>query len=415
MTPHTIFRYNKKQQNQYYTRTGISVDIQNIGKNTELIAVKEKESVQQITPGVKLVTKVLTFSDGSFSNVYDLSWDPTYSNLLPVIHSSNKSYSLHDTMQDDENKIAIINGSFFFLTDVSDSTPKDLIYNLCIREGKIIGLPSEDQPIVYIANKKLHAVTPKPRGTMKIGSHRFSWVGAKSLSNSTKSGAAVLYNSRCSEIMKVRDSRTNVQIGILDNKHITTPKAKDVYDLVITADKKGNLIVSQINEKGGTHYFAGNFILQMKGKNSEFVVGDSLTDVTLDGLVLDTMTSAISIGKKINDPFFFEPANINRRDARSVIAEDINGHLHFIVFDGSKYIPGFTGVSAKMIKSYFSKKYFAWAYFLDGGGSSRLIVREKADLHVLANLFAFRKFDELHLWDWKFARKVASSISLSHV
>jgi hypothetical protein len=413
MKTQDIQNFNKLQQELYLNRTGIFVDIQNIGKNTQQISVREESKLTEIQPGVFLKTSVMDIPDGSFSNMYDFYWNPKNTDVVPEIHSSNKSYSVHSLMEEDINKIATINGSFFFLTDVAESTPIDLMYNLCIREGKVFGLPSENQPIAYIEKGTLHVAEPKAQGTLCIDNNTVAWIGALNTDTQRSSKTAVLYNSKCSTILYVRDSLSNVRIGILDSTRITTPKRKNIYDLVIKLNKKGQLIVSTIQEGGGTHFFAGNFILQFTGKNTLYNVGDIITDITLDGIKLETMTSAISIGKRIDDSFFLDEQRTNMRDARSVIAQDLKGNIHFIVFDGSKYIPGFTGVSAKMISAYFSKKQYSWAYFLDGGGSSRLIVREKEALHVLANQFAFRKFKDEHVWDWKFARKVASSISLS--
>ncbi len=418
MNAHTAKVFNKKQQEKYAARTGIVVDIQNIGKNTDLIAIREKKSLKQLRPGVFLKTDILELKS-NFCNVYDLFWNQKQANITPFIQSSSTPYFLLDKIQNDPSTIAIINGSFFFITDEADREPVDLPYDLCIRDGKVIGLPASNQPVAIIQDGKLQARELKATGTMLIGKKQITWIGAQcersalrsSRKNNTKT--AVLYNSKCSNIIKFRDPKTNIQIGVLDNKHITTPTGVRVFDLIVGIDQKGVLKVTNIRLHGKTHFYDGNFILQIKGNAKDYHIGDIVTPVSLDFLDLSKISSAITIGKSVHDTYFLEPERRHKRDARSLLAEDSNGYLHLFVFDGSKYVPGFNGVSAQDIAPFFSPEKFKWAYFLDGGGSSRLLARDNSKLRILANEFIVQKLPNgKFLWDWERARLVASSISL---
>ena len=405
--------FNHMQKMQYLARTGIVVDIENLGKNNKCIAVPEHNSLEEIWPGVWLKKTSHTFGKNNFTNIYDLFWDQNQTDIIPWIHSSNTPYSLADQMEKDSNMIAVINGAFFFLADVADREPLDLPYNLCIRNKKILGLPSWDQPIAYIESGKLKAQDIHATGEMIIGNKQLKWVGAHCEFRGKKEYSAVLYNSKCSDVVKVRDPKTNIQIGILDNKHITTPKKETCIDIVVGKDKHDNLVVTHLNKGGRTHFFDGLFILQVKRSKSRFYVGDHVVPLTLDGLNLQTISSAITVGKSVHDPFFLRDERVDRHDARSIIAQDSNGFIHFIAFDGSKYVPGFRGVSAKEISPFFSRDKFNWAYFLDGGGSARIVFRQKGKLRFLANEFTFRKFKTgTILWDWQKSRKLASSISI---
>src|SRR3989344_2597557 len=253
--------------------TGIVVDIQNIGKNTQLIAKRENESLQEIRPGVYMKKWVFTCADGNFSNVYDTFWNPQQEDLHASIHSADTPYYLLDTIKQDPATIGIINGSFFFLTDEADRTPKVLPYDLCIRDGKIFGLPSIDRPIAFIHDGKLQTKEPKAHGTIQIGKKIISWVGAQSMLRK-KTSIAVLYNSRCCDIIKMREPKTGVQIGILNNTNITTPVSAHAFDIVIGQDKDGVLRITAVKEGGGTHFFDGLFILQIRGNRKEYQVGD---------------------------------------------------------------------------------------------------------------------------------------------
>ncbi len=377
MVRSAILAHNKQQQLLYRKEYGINVDIQKLGQNKDLLTTAESETLREVSAGVWIKTSSQTFSQNNFTNIYDLFWDQKSSNIVASIDSSNESYYLKDQVKSDDSVLAAINGAFYFLTDVSDRAPLDLPYDLCIRNGRIFGLPSNDKPIVYVRNNKLYTREPRAQGVIQIGNTEIFWVGKNSASKTHTKAGAVLYNSRCSDIIKSRDPKTNLQIGILDNKRIFTPRDPTVVDLVITLDEAEGLVVSDINKGGGTHYYDGLFILQLKKSAFRFQRGNVVTPLTLDGLNLKSISAAITIGSSVQMPFFLEQERVERQDARSIIAKDNLGHIHLIVFDGSKYIPGFNGVSAKDITPYFSNDKFKWAYFLDGGGSSRLIVREK--------------------------------------
>ena len=405
--------FNQKQQTEYLSRTGISVDIQKIGKFTKCVAVRVPDSLQEIKPGVWLKKECKQFSRGSFTNIYDLFWNSKQSDIIPEIHSSNTPYSLADKIKKDINTVGVINGAFFFLADIAHRKPLNLPYNLCVREDKVLGLPSWDEPIAYILKGKLQARETQAMGEILIGKKRIRWIGAYSKSVSKYPNRTILYNSKCSSVIRLRDPQTNIQIGILDDKAITTSKKPGVIDVIVNSDKNDNLLVTKINKDGGTHFFEGLFILQVKNRRNSFKVGEKVTPLTLDGLSLRSISAGITIGKNINDASFLTVPQTKIKDARSILAQDNNGFMHFVVFDGSKYIPGFQGVSIKEILPFFSHNRFKWAYLLDGGGSSRLVTRENEKVQHLANEFAFRKLKGGQiLWDWQNARRLTSSISI---
>ncbi len=411
---HSQSSVNHLEKMRYLARTGISVDIENLGKNTKCIAVRENRSVQELQKGVWYRKFYTEFSKNNFTNIYDVYWNPEQPDIKPVITSSKVPYFLSDYVENDANTVAAINGAFFFLADIAQEQPTDLPYNFCVRDGKVRGLPSYDQPIAYIQNGKLHAKEIKAIGTLKIGNKKVHWVGAHSDHPQKNNEYAILYNSKCSDVVKVRDPKTNIQIGILDNKNIFTPKGKTLQDVVVGENAAGLLVVKRIRKGGGTHFFDGDFILQIEStRQNSFKVGDRVMPFALEDIPLSEITAGITIGRRVDDPFFLEDVRVNRHDARSIIAEDRDGFIHFITFDGSKYIPGFKGVSAKEIVPFFKRNAFNWAYFLDGGGSSRIVFRQKGKMQFLANQFAFRKLkDGSIIWDWQNARKLASSISI---
>lgn len=395
----------------YKLKTGKTVNIQHIGKNKKCLAVPIEPSLEELMPHVYFKNESVSFNSENFTNIHDLFWDPKKAKVMPFIHSSNKPFHLYNQVKKDKSTIGAINGSFFFLADIAERVPLDLPYNLCVRNGHVKGLPSHDQPCAIIKNGTLTIETPNATGVIKIGKHKMSWVGSESKLLRKKSNV-VLYNSKSTEVIKMREPKTNIQIGILDSKNITTPKHKNVLDIVIRARRNGELYVYKLVQGGGTHFFDGLFILQVKKTEIVIHKNDQVIPISLDGLKLSGILSAITVGRNVFDPYFSKNMRILRHDARSLIAKDKKGMIHLIVFDGSKYIPGFLGVSAKELHHYF-KNDFEWAYFLDGGGSSRLIVRKERQLQLSANEFIFKKMENgAFLWDSKKARIIASSIVL---
>lgn len=360
-----------------------------------------------------LQKKSHTFADGNFTNIYDLYWNSKDTTVFPHIHSSTSTYTLFDQVTNDESILGVINGSYFFLADIADRRPHDPTLNFCIRDGILIGLPSSDEPILYNRKGKLYARNSVSRGTLQIGTQIIQWVGEKSKAMKKRSNQAVLYNSDSATMILDRNAKTGVAIDVLDNTNITTPKNKLATDLLIALDQENRLVIAGIVEGGGSHFFDGVFTLQITENAHLYCVGDIVTPLTLDKLNLTGVTSGISIGSHIMSTSPKKVGYGEKRHARSIIAKDNDHNIHFIVFDGSKYIPGFKGVSLQDIYPYFTPKKYKWAYFLDGGGSSRIILKKDDTFKFYANEFAFRKMDDgKHLWDWQNARLVASSISL---
>ena len=414
MNKDDIQLYNKKKQQWYFSKTGFSVDIQSIGRNSATVVLRSKKTEKEIHKGVWLKTDTLEFESGNFTNIYDLYWNKSIEALEPEIYSEQHPFYLADYVCNNSSVIAALNGSYFFLIDVEDRNPIDYSYNFCIRNGKIRGLPTSDDPILYVENNNIISREIEATGTVQIGKKIVEWIGSDSAAiHSSTSPIAILYNSASSKLLKPYDPKTGVRMAILDNENIHTPKDNEKIDLIITANAMDQLVVSDIKIGGNTHFFDGLFILQIDKKNNTYSIGDVVVPLTLDKLHLKNVTSSISIGKSVSDPYYFTSERIHSRDARSIIALDVHGNYHFIVFDGSKYIPKFKGASAQDMAKYFPKDKFVWAYFLDGGSSSKIIYKDDHAYNFLANELAFKKITlDTFLWDWKRHRKMESCITL---
>ena len=377
-------------------------DIRDAIRNPENFAKRIESSDVEISDGVSLSSRSVELGEGAFTNVYDLSFDntdpalnariitrqhPLYAHRLFVNELSNLSST--------DRPVACINGAFFFLQDEQlKKTPKEIIYNLNIRDGKVLGLPAVDRPAL-IVNKEGHinASELEASGIIMIGEKEVGWIGGEKIAHkkqnqekgvSTKYNT-VLFNSACCTI-EYENPEDKTSLRKLRQDLNQTPKGDEVIDIVVSADEQGNLSVSSINPGGGTDFFDGNFILQMKKVESEGIqVGDEVNPKTIGRLNLNEVKSAMTTGPSVGhflghsdheincDPSLgsFPPFAANMRYARSVMYEDKKGYIHMVVFDAvprSKDMKGVTPYeTAKNIP-----EDVKWSVFLDGGQSSRV-------------------------------------------
>ena len=293
-----------------------------------------------------------------------------------------------------EKPIACINGTFFFLEDGKlDKVPSEVIYNLNIRDGKTVGLPSIKRPSLFVTKDgKIHARELEANGTVLIGGREIFWTGGEPIAHNrldkteeTMISGAVLYNSACCSI-EYEDPKDKKSLRKLRQDLNATPKKGGVTDVVVSADKTDKLYVTSINQGGGTDFFKGNFILQIQSSELKDVkIGDEVDPKTLGNLNINEIKSAVTTGPAVdyfrdNDDHeinhdlslgSFPPFDANARYARSVMYEDSASNIHMVVFDAVPRSEHMKGVTPKEVAEHIPKDT-KWAVFLDGGQSSRI-------------------------------------------
>lgn len=370
-------------------------------RNPENFAKRIETSEVEISEGVKLSDRSVELGGGDFTNIYDLNFDSSDPTLNVQIITRKHPLYAHRLFVNEQNNpsdidrpVACINGSFFFLQDEKlVETPTEIIYNLNIRDGKVLGLPAVDRPALLVNKEgRIQASELKASGTIRIGSKEVSWVGGEPIvhrkvgqEKKVYSGQTVLFNSACCTIQyENQKDKTSLRKLRQDLNH--TPIGNDVVDIVVNADEQGNLSVSSVKHGGGSDFFEGNFILQMKSNEAKDIeVGDVVDPKTVSDFDLHEVNSAMTTGPSVasfqshsdheinNDPSLgtFPPFASNARYARSVMYEDRNGRIHMVVFDAvprSEHMKGVTPYEAAKNIPEDAK----WSVFLDGGQSSRV-------------------------------------------
>lgn len=358
----------------------------------------------EINPGIFLSQKTIELGGDNFTNVYDLHFNYNDPDLCTEVITKQVPLYPHRIFINEEKTpsklgkaMACINGAFFFLQDEQlQKVPSEIIYNLNIREGTLLGLPAVKRGAVFTTKDgHVHAKEFEAKGVIQIGSKKIQWIGgeptAHQKSDQTSKmndGTALLFNSACCSI-EYANPADKTSLRKLRQDLNATPKKGWVVDIVVKAYSEGKsntLKVSKINRGGGTDFFDGNFILQInEDEVSNLKIGDVVNPLLLDTLEISTIESAMTTGPTV-DHFLknddheinhdlslgsFPPFDPNARYARSVMYKDKNEQIHMVVFDAVPRSQFMKGVTPKEVAKNIPQDV-EWSVFLDGGQSCRL-------------------------------------------
>lgn len=423
--------FNQKQIDSYKEEMGVEIpDVESLRTDQSPFEVREKSESREIIGGALFSQGAIELGDDAFTNFYDLSSTAESKSVAPEIITSNHNLSLKRLLINDENTIGALNAGFFHLVDEGTYTPVDPTYNLCIREGSIVGLPASDRPAVFSSGNSFKAKDVQARGTVGIGSSEYEWVGARAGHVDDMQGnQIVLYNSACCTVRHIQSEKTGTK-RVLDEQLNFTPQEIDVFDVVVLADDDGTLRIKEVVVGGHTNLFAGNFILQVRGGDAgRFQASSLVRPLTLDGIDLASIGSAVSVGPSVHHFLDKHDHEINhdlslgerppfeqRRMARSVIYKDTGGGIHIRMFDGAPRTQHFQGITPQETALLLPKETVQWAYHLDPGQSSRLAVKEQdGKVATFGNQHYVRwpkKQERPFLWSPSNGRRVPSAIVL---
>lgn len=426
MKENFISSFNEKQIEEYETETGIIIpDIQDTIFDQTPFAVPTVAEAREIGPSLFFCKNTVELSGNAFTNFYDLGCAPdTLSPTTSKIESANTPFYLKRLLVNQPNAIAAVNAGFFYLADESAVKPANTTYNLCIRNNLIVGLPAVDRPVLYVSDENtLEARELKARGVVAIGKAQYEWSGSRTRNE----GDITLYNSACCTIEHVSSENT-VTKRVLNESLNYTPEDIDAFDVVVVLCGDGLLRVAHIEEGGHTNIFSGNFIFHMRGKDREHIhLGDIVTPECIDDLVVSSLKSATTIGPNVHhfldqtdheinhDPSLgSKPPFADRRMARTIVYKDMQDKIHVRVFDGAPHTANFKGISPQETSSVLPQETVQWAYHLDPGQSSKLVLRDNDLIKTYGNNHYLRwpkRPDRPFLWSPSNGRPVASALA----
>ncbi len=367
--------------------------------------------VREIGPGMSLSGKTIELGEGHFTNMYDIRVAPECTARAEV-RSQGHPLLMKRYFAKDQKTIAGINGAFLYLADdiegIGKQGPKDPNLNWCMRGETLVGLPASDRPAVFIKDGKVCGKEIVARGKIKIGESEIEWTGGADVMHAPKQEwervykpqTPTLFNSACCRIA-YEDPLDKKSLRCLDMETYYTPKHPDVAAITVSLTDSGKHQITSITQGGGAGLFDGHFILQVPTKMAEaYSVGQTVTPLELDGMSLQGITSALTVGPAVHHFLTEKDHPVNHdaslgtlppfgeglRYARSAIYEDVEGGIHLTIFDGAPRSDFFKGVSPKEVAERIPQSSTKWAFFLDGGQSVRLAVKDASgQIHSMGN------------------------------
>lgn len=389
----------EKLINQRWGNPGGNVlqELQNELFDLGIVGQRIPKKVRGIVNSITFAQESIELDSQSYTNSFDLSYDAKDSLTTPAIESREKPFALYELFNN-PNIIGAINAGFFCLVDESCQYPLEASYDLCIRDNHIYGLPFADRPALLKKDNKLSVKEILSKGIISIDNKDFTWKGMESYYKEETD--FILYNSSCCTV-KHKVSPNTGTIRVLEEYSIYTSYNPNIIDVLVCNDGNNILRIKSIHKGGSSNLFDGNFVLRFfEDKKFNFKPGMIVMPKTVDGLGLSSIQSGITIGPNVYHFLDHDDHDINhdtchgskkptysdRRSAVSVIYEDLNGRVHLQIFDGVPSIKQFSGITAREVTQILPRNKTKWAYLLDPGQSSKILIKEKTrDLIAFGN------------------------------
>ena len=380
-----------------------------------------KNRTVHLKKGITLSMSVTRLADNTFTNTYDVQYDPTKVALR--IGLNNERTSLYDVLRSDNHLLVASSGGFSYLTDDPNIQPRHLSLNLAIQDGDVMSLPVIDREALLIINGQMSARFLRATGTMEINGENVTWSGSL-----TDHPADIkVYGNGNSVISHASDESGSRRV--LDESSRFTPHISNgqVIDVGFIRQKGSTFISAATSSTGMLDIFAFDIVLRCPKRIAADYI--KMKVESMDSLPINTtIQSAMSAGPLLTTANF-ESHLINRdaslgtnapfanqRAARMIIYETKNGMRHLRLLDGrpgSHIFPGVTPYEAVHIIN--SDAEVVWGCFLDGGQTSKLCVRKRWAVNSFGNRHYINKVPEKQniVWVPKTGRSLASIITLN--
>ena len=381
------------------------------------------EQFEQLGKGITLHTFTQELGEGSFTNIYDLSFPA--GSIRPDIEVHDQLTSVYDHASANPDMRAATGGGFFFLADQTSALPRQLGLNLSMTKGQVRGLPVVDRETVLTDGRRLSAEHVQSLGVMSIGGAEVSWSGSLT---DHETDAKVFGNGN-SVITHVHSDATG-SVRVLDETSRRTPEITndDTIDLGFIRRDDGVFVGVSGSAGGNLDIFSHDIVVRMH----ERYVHGNLPEMqlrTIGNRAIDgSLQGAVSVGPMLDEAdFTSHPVNSDKSLggkppfldvplARTVLYEAEDGRIHLRLFDGRPGSSVFPGVTPKQAAEAIKNEGdTTWGVFLDPGQTAKLVVRTPEELASYGNTHYLKwptKTGDKYLWVPKTGRPVASMITL---
>ncbi|MFE4664594.1 phosphodiester glycosidase family protein [Streptomyces sp. NPDC056716] len=378
-------------------------DIESLARDQDAFAVRLPETRRALAPGLHLESRSVDLGNGSFTNTHTLQADTRLLRTEAV--SAPEGFHLRNliTTTTSAGAVAAVSGSFSFISDDPRYRPAEPCLDLCIREGKIVSLPTTAKPALLIRDGQPLITTVEATGTLTLAGRPHHWAGSKTPTAAHSDPLTVYGAANCH--VRYRDHPRTGFLRSVAPATNTTPLTPDVTDLTLVPDPGGHHRVTTVHPGGGADLFTGNIVLRTHRNPA---AGDALESrapvqiTTIGGHSTRGFSSALSLGPSAQDAaagrtrawddgYLGTSPFLDTRRARTLI-----GHreqdLVLLVLDGTRHATRFLGVTPRETARICETSGLdpARMYHLDGGASSKIaylssgIARVAGSMHYLA-------------------------------
>jgi hypothetical protein len=333
-----------------------------------------------------------TFSDGRYTNVYDLSWDPD--DVRAAMHFSPRPTEAVETAQ---RTLATTTAGFFVLADEAPALPPQTSLNLAIEQGRVLSLPVVDREAVICRDGVLSAHHISADGQVVINGNEVTWAG----SLTGRSAQSYVYGNGNIVIDRRKDP-VRGGVRVLDDASRMTPAmpAGDGWvDVGFRATADGGFRSAAIAPEGGMDIFAYDIVMRCQDRHIDPHGSNTMDIRRIGSLQADAFPDfAVTVGPSLDDPdFAAHPINQDRslgdappfvdaRKVRMILYQDPQGRTHLRLFDGRPGSPSFEGPTpAEARDAIAADTGYRWGCFLDGGGTAKMWVREDGVMRSYGN------------------------------
>lgn len=400
--------------------------------------VRERRAQETLAPGIVMKKGNIDLKGGGFSNYRCYEIDTRKGNLQVVFHNQGE-FPVKAFQKKPGLKLLTTLGYFYFTTNPKADeihSPQIKVNNFFVHQGQLLQLPTVDRSaFIIFKNGKVEIPFIHACGTLKIGQKKFKWRGAKTLeSDFPPREELVVYNGSASVIEPYDDPI--IGPGRLAKRTLTP---KDSQDLIIFLKNK-KLVVSQIKD-GLTEVTKGLMILSgHKTLLSKVKKGDVLSDVVVDGLKVQEIFDAVSVGPRISqdkekriDQLLQEnldddkalcnrPHREGMKLARAFLAKLKNGKIVSVLIDGIPQAGNiYPGVTPQEGADFIFKEYpqAQEVVATDPGGTMKSVYRDgSGKTQVFGNLhyldYRYQKNGKIDFWpNGYYGRKAVTFLGVS--
>ena len=348
--------------------------------------------VADLGNGFELHVSSRTFSDGGFTNVYDLSWNP--SDATATVHVNSRPVKAIEQAQ---GALAITSAAFFVLMDETSGLPAQTSLNFVIDQGRILSLPVIDREALLCRDGTLSTDHISAEGQLVINGTELTWAGSRT----GRTAQSYVYGNGNIVIPRRKDP-TKGSVRFLDEASRRTPSLSagdQLVDVGFIATDDGGFRSTAIAAEGGMDIFAYDIVVRCPAQHID-PQGDNRMGITRIGsLSGDALPDfAVTVGPSLNtSDFTAHPINrdlslgdsppfVDQRKAQLVLYHDLEGRTHLRLFDGRPGAPLFQGATPTEARDTIAADTgYQWGSFLDGGQTAKMWVIENGTMTSYGN------------------------------